>query len=260
LTMFRPLQFLCLLAVLAASMGGLVFRQRQVTVALREQLGWQRRLAGDDAREKAKHAELVAKQLPPEEVARRREEREAWVALAAEIDTLRGRIETRKTAPASAAPDQPRSIKNLPLPAGEWRNAGQETPVAAFETVLWAAAGGEVAKLAEGLEIDDATKSAAAAIFDRLPPALRREVGTPEQLVALLTARDVPLGSAWILGQFDDGAESKVIAQLANPEGEKRELTFALRAHDGRWRMVVPPQVMTKYTAFLRGKPAEAAH
>lgn len=192
-------------------------------------------------------------------LARRRAEHEAWTNLAGEIATLRNRLEAKKPAAvASPSPIQARSLKEASLTRGEWRNAGQENPAAAFETFLWAAASGEVEELAAGLELDDATRGKAAAIFNRLPPALQREVGTPGQLVALLTARDVPLGSAWIMGQFDMRPnETRVVAQLADPEGNKRDLLFTLREREGRWRLVVPPQVMTKYAAFLQGEPVE---
>jgi hypothetical protein len=50
-----------------------------------------------------------------------------------------------------------------------------------------------------------------------------------------------------------------VVAQLTDLEGRKRDLSFTAREREGRWRLVVPPQVMTKYTAFLQGKPAEPA-
>lgn len=257
----KPLRFTGLLVFLGVVAAGGLAWQHRATMDLRLELIRRKRAAAEEKWVKAEQVRLLAQQVPPEELARRREEREAWVALAAEIKTLRDRIETKKTAPeAKPAPEQPRSLKDAPLAAAEWRDAGQATPAAAFETVLWAAAGGEVEKLAAGLELDDATRSGAAAIFDRLPPALRREVGSPEQLVALLTARDVPLGSAWIR---DESAgrpqESRVVAQLTDRDGKKRDLSFTAREHEGRWRLVVPPQAMTKYTAFLQGKPVEPA-
>lgn len=256
--MNRPLRFLGLLVLLGGLIvGGWAWQQR-TTTALRAELGRRQRAATEDGNLKAEHAGLLGRQVPPEELARRRAEHEAWTSLAGEIATLRNRLEAKKPAAASPPPARTRSLKEAPLTLGEWRNLGQENPAAAFETVLWAAASGEVKELAAGLEMDDATRGKAAAIFNRLPPALQREVGSPEQLVALLTARDVPLGSAWILGQFDmRPKETRVVAQLADPEGNKRDLLFTLREREGRWRLVVPPQVMTKYAAFLQGEPVE---
>ena len=257
--MNRPLRFLGLLTLLGVLIAGGWAWQQRTTTALRAELGRRQRAATEDGNLKAEHAGLLGRQVPPEELARRRAEHEAWTNLAGEIATLRNRLEAKKPAAvASPSPIQARSLKEASLTRGEWRNAGQETPAAAFETVLWAAASGEVEELAAGLELDDATRGKAAAIFNRLPPALQREVGTPGQLVALLTARDVPLGSAWIMGQFDMRPnETRVVAQLADPEGNKRDLLFTLREREGRWRLVVPPQVMTKYAAFLQGEPVE---
>jgi hypothetical protein len=255
----KTFRFIGLLAFLGVVIGGVLAWQYRAAAALRDEFNRRQYAGAEETRVKNEHARLLAQQVSPEELTRRREEREAWVALAGEIGALRSRLEAQTTGSAvPATPSQPRSMKELPRSAKEWRNAGQETPAAAFETVLWAAAGGEVEKLAAGLELDEATRLAAATIFNRLPAALQREVGTPEQLVALLTARDVPLGSAWILGEFNDQPkETKVATQLADAEGTKRDLLFTLREHEGRWRLVVPPQVMAKYTAFLRGQPVE---
>ena len=256
-----PTRFVGLLVYLGVTIAGVLMWRHRTQVTLRDELNRQQHAAAEERRVKAELAGLRAQQLSPAEFARRREERAAWVALAGEIEAQRSRMEVKKpAAPPGSAAAPPRSLKDLPLAAGAWRDAGQETPAAAFETVLWAAASGEVEKLAAGLELDEATRSAAATIFNRLPPALQREVGTPEQLVALLTARDVPLGSAWILGQSDEQPkETRMVAQLADAEGKKRDLLFTLRETEGRWRLVVPEQVMTKYTAFLQGKPAETA-
>ena len=259
--MNHHLRFLGLLALLGVLFAGGWAWQQRTTTALRDELGRRKNAAAEDGNLKAEHAGLLARQVTPEEQARRRTEHEAWTNLAGEIATLRSRLEAKRPAvPASPPPAPARSLKEAARTMGEWRNVGQENPAVAFETVLWAAASGEVKELAAGLEMDNATRDKAAAIFDRLPPALQHEVGTPEQLVALLTARDVPLGSAWILGQFDMRPdETRVMAQLADPEGKKRDLLFTLREREGRWRLVVPPQVMTKYTAFLQGEPAEPA-
>jgi len=256
-----PSRFVGLLVFLGVTIAGVLMWRHRTQVTLRDELSRQQRAAAEELWVQTEFAGLRARQVSPAELARRREERAAWIALAGEIEAQRGRMEAKKpvATPGSTAA-QLRSLKDLPLAAGAWRDAGQETPAAAFETVLWAAASGEVEKLATGLEMDEGTRSAAATIFNRLPPALQREVGTPEQLVALLTARDVPLGSAWILGQFDEQPkETRVVARLADAEGKKRDLLFTLRETEGRWRLVVPEQVMTKYTAFLQGKPEESA-
>jgi len=254
--MHRPLRFLVLLAGLAAVIAAGLAWQHRTTSALRTELAERERAAREQKRLHDEQAGLRTRQVAPEEFARRKEEHEAWVALAGEIETQRGRLGAKKPVAVPPPPSAPpRTLKEGPLPAAAWRNAGQGTPAAAFETALWAAAGGDVEKLAAVLELDEATRETAAGIFDGLPRALQREVGTPDQLVALLTARAVPLGQAWILGQFDERPqEAEVLARLTDTEGNKRELFLLLRAHEGSWRLVVPPQAMAKYTSFLQGK------
>jgi hypothetical protein len=254
--MRRPFRFFVFLAWLVAIIAAGLAWQHRATSALRAELAERERAAREEKRVSDEQAALHARQVSPEERAARQEEHEAWVALTGEIATQRTRLGAKKPVaapkPRSSAPH---TLKEAPVGADEWRDVGQKTPAAAFETALWAAAGGDLAKLASTLELDDATRETAAAYFDRLPAALQREVGTPDQLVALLTARAVPLGSAWILGQFDEQpGESSVLARLADAEGNKRELMLLLRAHEGSWRLVVPPQAMAKYTSFLQGK------
>lgn len=258
--MHRPIRFFVILAWLVAVIAGGLAWQHRRTAALRAELAERQRAAREAKQVNDEQAALRARQVSPGELAARQEEYQAWVALAGEIETQRSRLEAKKAPPVpKLAPAAPRTaahtLKDSPVQAGEWRDAGQATPAAAFETALWAAAGGDLAKLAATLELDDATRDTATAYFDRLPAALQREVGTPDQLVALLTARAVPLGSAWILGQFDEQpGESSVLARLTDAEGNKRELMLLLRGHEGSWRLVVPPQVMTKYTGLLRGE------
>src|SRR5262245_29374774 len=111
----RSSRFIGLLAVLGVVVAGGFAWQHRTTAALRAELSLQKGLLAEAGRTKARHAELVARQVPPEEVARRREEREAWVALAAEIKTLRDRTETKKAGQESnPAPAKPRSLKHLP--------------------------------------------------------------------------------------------------------------------------------------------------
>jgi hypothetical protein len=254
--MRRPFRFFVFLAWLVAIIAAGLAWQHRATSALRAELAERERAAREEKRVSDEQAALHARQVSPEELAARQEEHEAWVALTGEIATQRNRLGAKKPVAASKPPRAVGStLKDGPVSAAEWRDAGQETPAAAFETALWAAAGGDVTKLASVLELDEETRQTAAGIFNGLPPGLQREVGTSDQLVALLTARAVPLGQAWILGQFDEQpGESSVLARLTDAEGNKRELMLLLRGHEGSWRLVVPPQAMAKYTSFLQGK------
>ncbi len=149
-----------------------------------------------------------------------------------------------------------------PVAASLWKNAGQATPRAAFETLLWASAGGDLDSLARVLDLDSLTRIEATEVLDQLPPAIRQEIGTPERLVALMTAKDAPLGSAEILSGYEEVAGRaptmmKLNARVVDAEGNAKELLLSLRAENGAWRLVVPDAAIEKYAALLHA-PVEA--
>jgi hypothetical protein len=178
--------------------------------------------------------------------------------LIAEIEAMKRRAETavRPSAAPVAGPASARettsAMKAGAIPARGWKNAGQTTPEAAFETALWASAGGDVDALTGLISLDAGARTKAQEIFARLPASLQQEMVTPERLVALLTARDVPLGSAQILGQYETPLETKLSAQLLDPEGNSKEVLFSLRQENEHWRLVVPGSAVEKYAAWLQ--------
>lgn len=252
------------LATLLAVAGALLGWQHLATLRLRSELDAKRARAREVAGLQDANARLRAAELTPAEREHRREERDAWSALLGELEAMRRRTAagaTTKPSPAMpatpAAPQTPPSLKEGPVAAALWRNVGQATPEAAFETALWAAAAGDMEALAQALALDEPTRARVAASFDRLPAALRQDIGSPERMVALLTAKHVPLGSAQIITQFGSQAEeSRLVAKVTEPDGISRELFLTLRVQDERWRLLVPPQALVKYLAFLQGKPA----
>jgi hypothetical protein len=81
-----------------------------------------------------------------------------------------------------------------------------------------------------------------------LPATLRREVATPERLLALMTANNIPLGSARITGLLPQSdTETRIISQLTEPDGRKKTAIFIARRDEERWRLVVPAGVLRKY-------------
>jgi len=194
-------------------------------------------------------------QLPPEA------ERERLRASQATADRLRNEIEVLKM---RSEPDVPpvllkpaeRSITNATMPAKSWRNVGRATPVTAVETILWAAAGGDIEPLAGMLRLNAGARAKAEEILTRLPEAVRAQYGTPEHLIALLTAKDVPLGGAGIT-KFDTYGENvaAVGLHLQTPEGAAKNITVQLYRQDDGWQLDVPAKVMENYSAKLLGEP-----
>jgi hypothetical protein len=238
--------------VILAGLAGLGIQRRE-TLVLRERRAGQEQLAAEAARLAAEHQRLAAAQVPADELARRREDRTVLTALANELESIRLRTKAEPLAgsPAPAAAGRP-SLRRAQLAAEDWMNRGAADPDAAFETALWAAAHGDLDTLAGLLVFEEDARAAATALFDRLPTALRGEMDRPEKLMALLTAKAIPLGSARILTQTHDDGEAKLVAELHDPAGRERDIQVTLRASGDRWQLVVPVTAVDKFIDQLR--------
>ena len=242
-----------LIAAVVAVLGS----QRRAAGRLRIQLATQRAAASELAWLKTEHQRLDAAQTKPEELQKLAADRNAVTALLGEIEAMKRRADavasTNKT-PPTPKPSQG-SMKDGPVAAALWKNAGQASPEATFETALWAGAGGNVESLTGLLSFDTDAQAKAEAIFANLPPAMRQELATPERLIALLVAKDVPLGSAQILAQttpVDPAAETKLWVKLVDNEGKPKETNLSLRSQDGSWRFVVPSRAIERYAIMLQ--------
>jgi len=252
-----------LLAVIAV---GLLGWQRHTAAGLRAELALRARTAAEASGLARERKRLEAAQVTPEEMARGHAERVALSSLLGELEAVRRRLATNarpeRRSSANVTPEaaaEPVSLLGHTLSAAQWRNAGQATPEAAFETALWAAAGGDLGKLAELLALDDATRVRAGELFARLPAPFRQELATPERFVALLTAYNVPLGSAQIVGKAADSPEatqSQLATQLTDAAGAPKEVLFTLQtaADSPRWRLVVPFTALDRYAMLLSGE------
>ncbi len=60
------------------------------------------------------------------------------------------------------------TMTNATLPMKNWRNVGRETPVAAIETILWTAAGGDTEALAGMLRLTASARQKAEEILGQL--------------------------------------------------------------------------------------------
>ena len=119
------------------------------------------------------------------------------------------------------APPEPQVITPSPgLVPGEWvasstwANRGQSTAPAAVETVLWAAARGDVPALGALLELDDATRSKAADLLGRLPVEARNAFGSAEGLIAIATVNNIPRTEAQVAWFHEADADHAIVGLL----------------------------------------------
>ena len=245
-----------IIAVLGAAVLGLLGWQHRQTNGLHREVARLRSVTQERARLQAENRQLVAAQVTETEladvIARRMEAEELRTQLA----TMQRRVAAAKqaavaAAAAAATKAEIPSLDGNSVAAHLWQNAGQATPAATFQTTLWASAAGDIDALTDLLAFDVEARREATATFDRLPVSLQNELGTPERLIALLTAMDVPLGHASIVGQFPNPTDTKVTAQLTDAGGKSKTAVFSLRADGDRWRLVVPVQVVQQYAGWL---------
>lgn len=197
----------------------------------------------------------LAGQLPSaDQLAVLRADHAAVERLRSELTRLRSQA-AKARLPATMAPriEEPSRI----VPSSEWTYAGRATPAAAIETVLWAAMGGDLDALAQTLWLDEAASAKATALLGSLPASSRSEYATPERLVALFTAKDLPNGAVQLVSEAKQpSGEVMMRVRLFQPDGSTRSTTLLARQKEGEWRLAVPASAIDKYGAVLQGATA----
>lgn len=236
-----------------------------VTLAMTAALGWQRlqtielqsrwaetEVARARARQVRDERERLQRSLPSAEtVAGWEKAKQRNVALQAEIDRIAVSVQAAEA--RVAASEQPAGfVLGRRLSAAEWRNAGSSTPGAAAETAFWAAAGGDIDALARLLVLDHLARPAAEAWFASLPAEVRAKHPTVERLIAFLTVRDVPVGSAQLVREQAYSPQLTVLQfRVEGPGAPARYVQLGFNRYDG-WKLVVLPSVIEKYAAALK--------
>jgi hypothetical protein len=228
------------------------------------------RLQDEHAELRRRHSELLRLQADHERLRR-------TLLEAMQRASLREAEVARASPPAPV--EEPPIVASAGLVPGEWAasrtwaNRGQVTAPAAVETALWAAAGGDVSSLVGLLELDEGTRKKAADLLAKLPIEARSTFGSPEQLIAIATMKNIPVTEAqvtWfnevdadhavvglLLGDAEDdpAAESSrspiaggVEAPPALAEGQASKLAYLTlrRGDSGGWRLVVPASAVDR--------------
>jgi len=160
---------------------------------------------------------------------------------------------------AQAATQAARGESPIPVkitPIGDLKNVGRATASAAVETLLWAAAGGDVDVVASSIALDPSAQVKAEELFARLSDATRAQYGSPDKLIALMLAKDASaMTGMQILGQRDISADVVgVRVRLANEEGKTKEQGLAFQKTSDGLRLKIPDDVVEKYAKQLGGK------
>ena len=158
----------------------------------------------------------------------------------------------------AAAPAPPHALQpGLWAPAADWKNCGRRTPESALETMLWAAAGGDLAALKETLQFDEASRAKIAAHLAGLPDSVRQQYASPEDLLALVVAGNVPLESAQLVARQQNGDDDVIeYVRLKDPAGITRQVHLTLRRSPDGWKLQVPAATVDALALGLPTAPA----
>jgi hypothetical protein len=234
-------------AVLAWQRGELTALAAEAAAARAQHEEWSR------VREERRRREAEVPSAAETEKLRRERELAAKVRTA--VTGLRQRAESAERVAAQSRATGGRFDVGATVPGREWRNAGRATPAAALETVLWAAAGGDVDAMAECVVFDGAAVNAARALHARLGPELRAQCPTPEKLVAFLTVKEVPTGTAEVR-QWTLPADGHGFARLllTAADGTPKEVDLRFQRTDADWKVLVTEAALEKLgQALARG-------
>lgn len=242
-------------------------------------VGWQRhewqsrrhRLAVQSA-EIARLTSVKASHDEPPEVAERRAALESALNAAdAELAQLRraqpaavaaAQVDRMKPAPSPNNVEEPRFSEGAVIESAEWRNAGRATPAAALETVLWAAAGGDVDTFAASLWFADSNaRQQAQRLFDELPSDAKQRYRRPEGLIAALTIPEVPIGTAERIHWGESTSPNFAYAslRLASEKGTGKNVVLLFLSQADGWRVVATPPVIARVATWLKGEGAVTA-
>lgn len=240
---------------------GVMFFEHQATEELRGEVAMlradiQRSATQRDAARREETKTVAVATVAPEN-SRADEDRAELARLRDEVSALKA--STQEAArQAQAAAQAARGESPIPvklIPVSELKNAGRATVPAAVETVLWAAAGGDVETLANSIQLDPSAQVKAQELFARLSEASRAQYGSPEKLVALFLAKDAAaVAGMQILGQRDVTPDViGVRVRVSNDEGKTKEQSFGFQKTPDGLRLKVPDEFVNKYAQQLTG-------
>jgi hypothetical protein len=217
--------------------------ERSKAAQLLVQLENLQRQPGELARVRREHARLLGLQPSDLELARLHQE----AATRGQPDLTADR--PPKPAPATTIPAlQP----GIWAPATDWKNCGRKNPEAALETMLWASAGGDLAVLKETVVFDDASRAKIAALLASLPESARQQYATPEDLLALEVAGNVPLENAQFVARQQIGDDEVTeYVRLKSATGVTRQVQLTLLHSSDGWKLHVPAATVDEIAQSL---------
>lgn len=256
--------------VLVAAVAAAFYAQQRANAALRRELAGLREelrlgqaaIAAKATTNAARAADATGAQVRPALASNAGTE--DWGKLRDEMASLRKSVqELTQLAQAAQAAQAGQALAkfsdNVPTnltPTESLKNAGKLTPEAAAETVLWAAAGGDVDTLANSIVFTPTAREKAEAWFAGLSENTRQQYGSAEKVLALMIAKDAAaLTGMQILGQKEVAPDNVgVRVRFASSDGKTKDDNFLMRRSTDGWRLVLPDNAVEKFAKQLSGR------
>jgi hypothetical protein len=252
--------FLATMAALTLMSAAGQLWQWQRRAQLQADLAIAREQANELAALQTERQRLLESQVPAAELQRLRDDRAAMARLRNDIETLKQSADAKFDNDAAVQPPSLPSVTEGTVAEQYLRNMGRATPAAALETALWAATGGDIDTLAGLLALEGEARIAAGRILAALPEATRNQYRTPEHLIALLTAQDIPLVGIRITPpRREDPEGTRILARVPAADGKPGTVAVSLRRYGDGWKLVVPRDAVEKYSRKLAGAAASEA-
>jgi hypothetical protein len=132
--------------------------------------------------------------------------------------------------------------------------AGQETPLAAVDSSLWAIYHGDIDKLRELIALTPDGIDAAAALFANLPAEAQVKFQTPENMIALLVAYTYNAIGYQVLESNQDAIDPNrwtVKAVVQMEDGRTARPNVNLLSTDGKWQVQFDGNAVRQFATVL---------
>lgn len=167
-------------------------------------------------------------------------------------------LENRLPPPPAVSATRPAPERFDPkriVASDEWQNVGNATSKATLETILWAAAGGDVETFARNISLPEGkARERALALWQNLPADLRETYDTPERLLAFLTIKDVIIGTAEVVDAFQvevPKPAAEIHLRLAVADVKTRDTHLKFTKEGESWKVIVPEGAIVRYSSQL---------
>lgn len=233
--------------LLVGSVGWLAWQWRSGT-ALRDEVAELRTEAREISRLRQENARRAAGQISDVALKDLRADHEALERLRGELAKLKREADQRVEHPV-AIKDEVEGTGPV-RPAGEWREVGTASPIAALESALFAARSGQAQALEPLLMIsDDGWHKIDDALKD-VPQGKRTTGWPPARFVAGAMTQEFAVSSFQVLTTDERGSNAVMLQVRLGGAGstpEPREVSLMLYKQEAGWRLIVPTDAVQHY-------------